>query len=270
MQQARMTDIADDVTTEAIDRYKKMRVIWQTDPQISRTLDPVTSTDAQIDAALKKLGITQARLDKIEIRKVTDGYFTFYDPENLTIAKKYGAAYLYHEARTVDAAAAVLKSGELLATTNRYTTGIMAQGASSSCDIGTGGADSVFTRIVFDNQVGKERRYSSFGDYVFVFDTKALERTDWYAFQYDEFGSTEAGTFYGRKGTEEHFQLLRGKYSRSNELLFRRSLPLDTLTEVRVPASRRQDLIDMLHSQGITRINNILLENLIKVGGQMV
>ena len=270
MQQAKITDIADDVTAEAIDRYKKMRVIWQTDPKLSSTLNPATVTDQQIDAALKKLGITQARLDKIEIRKVTDGYFTFYDPENVTLAKKYGAAYLYHEARTVDAAAAVLKNGELLATTNRYGSGIISHGASSSADIGTGGADSVFTRIVFDNQVGKEQRYGSFGNYVFVFDTKTLERTDWYGYQYDEFGSTRGRTFSGRYGTEEHFRNMRNSYSRSNELLFRRTLPLDTLTEVRVPASDRQRLIDMLHSQGITRINNILLENLIKVGGRMV
>lgn len=270
MQQAGISDIADDVTTAALDRYKKMRVIWQTAPQEAAKLNVSTATDLQIDGVLKKLGITQKRLDAVQIRKVADGYWTLYDPENVALAKKYGAAYLYHEAGSIDAAANVLSSGELLATTNRYGRGIFASGASSFADMGTGGADSVFTRIVFDNQVGNERRYGSFGDYVFVFDAKTLERTDWYAYDGDRFGTTEDYAFNIRYGTAEHFQRSRNNYKRSNELLFRKTLPLDTLTEVRVPSSDRQALIDKLHSVGISQINGIRLEDLIKVGGRMV
>lgn len=270
MQQAGISDIADDVTTAALDRYKKMRVIWQTAPQEAAKLNASTATDLQIDGVLKKLGITQKRLDAIQVRKVADGYWTLYDPENVALAKKYGAAYLYHEAGSIDAAANVLSSGELLATTNRYGRGIFASGASSFADMGTGGADSVFTRIVFDNQVGNERRYGSFGDYVFVFDAKTLERTDWYAYDGDRFGTTEDYAFNIRYGTAEHFQRSRSHYRRSNELLFRKALSLDTLTEVRVPSSDRQALIDKLHSMGISQINGIRLENLIKVGGRML
>ena len=270
MQQAGIADIADDATAAALDRYKKMRVIWQTAPSEAASLNVATVTDAQIDGVLRKLGITQKRLDAIQVRKVAEGYWTLYDPENVALANKYGAAYLYHEASSIDAAANVLTSGELLATTNRYGRGITASGASSFADIGTGGADSVFTRIVFDNQVGQERRYGSFGDYVFVFDKKTIERTDWYAYDGDRFGTTEDYAFNSRYGTEEHFQTSRNNYRRSNELLFRKTLPLDTLTEVRVPSHDRQALIDKLHSVGISQINGIRLENLIKVGGRMV
>lgn len=270
MQQAGISDIADTATTAALDRYKKMRVIWQTAPSEAAKLNVATVTDVQIDKTLKALGITQKRLDAIQVRKVAEGYWTLYDPENVALAKKYGAAYLYHEASDINAAANVLTSGELLATTNRYGRGIFASGASSFADMGTGGADSVFTRIVFDNQVGKERRYGSFGDYVFVFDTKALERTDWYAYDGDRFGTTEDYAFNIRYGTEEHFKRSRNNYRRSNELLFRKTLPLDTLTEVRVPSHDRQNLIDKLHSVGISQINGIRLENLIKAGGRML
>lgn len=270
MKQAGIDDIADDVTEAAIDRYKKMRLIWQTDPKLAGTLDAVTSSDAEIDRALTKLGITKQRLDKVQVRKVQDGYFTLYDPENVKLANKYKVAYLYHEASSADAAVSILQSGELLATTNRWGRGIVANGASSSTDIGTGGADSVFTRIVFDNQVGKNRRYCSFGNYVFVFDKKALERTDWYAYRYDEFGTTETGTFFDRYGTEEHFKAARSRYSRSNELMFRKTLPLDTLKEIRVPASQRRGLIDKLRREGITQYNGIRIEDLIKEGDDMV
>lgn len=270
MSQAGISDIADDVTKAALDRYKKMRVIWQTAPSEAQKLNAATVTDGQIDNVLKKLGITQKRLDAIQVRKVADGYWTLYDPENVALANKYGAAYLYHEANSIHAAANVLTSGELLSTTNRFGRGITAHGASSFADIRSGGADSVFTRLVFKNQIGKEQRYGSFGDYVFVFDTKALERTDWYAYTGDKFGKTDPGIFYGRYGTKEHFEWSKKYYRDSNELLFRRTLPMDTLKEVRVPASDRQALIDMLHSVGIDRINGIRLEDLIKVGGRLV
>ena len=270
MQQARMTDIADDVTTEAIDRYKKMRVIWQTDPKLSSTLDPVTSTDAQIDAALKKLGITQARLDKIEIRKVTDGYFTFFDPENLKIAKKLDAAYLYHQVNGADSVAAVMESGELLATTNRWGRGIISSGMSSSEDVRTGGADSVFTRLVFNNQVGKEEPYSTWS-FSLIFDTSPLERTDWYAYTGDTYGKTAESYMQRRLGTEEHFTELKRRYHDSNEVMFRKTLPLNTLKEIRTPTdSDRQQLITLLHNKGITRYNGILLEDFIKVGVKLL
>lgn len=270
IQQAGISDIADDVTEAAINRYKKMRLIWQTDPKLAGRLDAVRSSDAEIDKALKKLGITEQRLDKVEVRMVQDGYFTLYDPENIKLANKYKVAYLYHEAATADAAVSIMQSGELLATTNRWGRGIVKNGASSNTDIGTGGADSVFTRIVFDNQVGKERRYSYFGDYVFIFDKKALERTDWYAYTDDRFGTTEVGEFSGRYGTEAHFSASRKRYSRSNELMFRKTLPLDTLMEIRVPHGQRQDMIDRLKQAGITKHNGIKVEDFIKEGDDRV
>ena len=271
MKQAGISDIADDITDEALERYKKMRVIWQTDPALASKLNAATATDNDIDAALKKLGITKARLDKVEVRQVTDGYWTLYDPENVVLAAKHDVAYLYHEAGSIDAAANVLSSNELLATTNRWNRGIVANGASSSTDIGTGGADSVFTRIVHNKDIANgEYRYGSFGNYVFVFDKKTLERTDWYAYTSDEFGTTHSRTFNSRPGTEDFFKATKRSYHRSNEVLFRKSLPMDTLTEVRVPARDVKPLIDMLKQKGITKINGIKLEDLIKPGGRTV
>lgn len=270
MSQAGMTDIADDVSSAAFDRYKKMRVIWQTSPSEAAKLNAATVTDGQIDGVLKKLGITQSRLDKIEVRKVADGYWTLYDPENIAAAKKHGVAYLYHEAGSLNAAANVLSSGELLATTNRYGRGIFASGASSFTDMETGGADSVFTRLVFKKQVGKEMRYGSFGDYVFVFEPETLERTDWFAYTSDEYGTTNSYTFNSRLGTDAHFQECEKRYHSGNELLFRKTLPLTTLKEVRVPASDVRPLIDKLHALGISHINGVRIESLIKVGSDYV
>lgn len=271
MRQAGIEDIADDVTTDALERYKKMRLIWQTDPALAGKLNAATASDKDIDAALKKLGITKARLDKVEVRQVTDGYWTLYDPENIALATKHDVAYLYHEAGSIDAAANVLSSKELLATTNRWNRGITSNGASSYEDVETGGADSVFTRIVHNRDISNsESRYGYFGDYVFVFDKKTLARTDWYAYTSDKYGRTTPSVFNSRPGTEKFLEETNSSYHKSNEVLFRKALPMDTLTEVRVPSRDVKPLIDMLKQKGIKEINGIKLEDLIKPGGRKV
>ena len=270
LQRTGMQDIMDDATEEALDRYKKMRVIWQTDPKKSHYLNPETTSDEDLNAILRQLGITQKRLDAIKMKKVTDGYYTFYDPENYKIAQQQKAAYLYHETNTMQKAEDVLTSGRLASTTTRFTEGIVTKGASSEQDIKSGGADGVFTRLVYENQIGKQYRYRSFGEYVFVFDTKALERTDWYAYTEDHYGNTHAYYFKDRYGTKEHINETSKTYCKANELIFRKALPLDTLKEVRVPEKNVQPFIDRLKSKGITQINGIPLKKLIKAVSNLV
>lgn len=270
LQRAGLQDIMEDATEEALDRYKKMRVIWQTDPKTSYGIDPEHASPEKLNKILEKLGITQKRLDAIKMKKVTDGYYTFYDPENYKIAQQQKAAYLYHEASSLQRAEEVLTGSGLTSTTTRFNDGITTRGASSTRDIMTGGADGVFTRIVYENQVGKEYRYGMFGDYVFVFDTKALERTDWYAYTSDNFGSTQENSFKNRHGTAEHMRETSRLYWKANELVFRKTLPLDTLKEVRVPSEDVQPFIDRLKSKGITQINGIPLSKLIKAVSKLV
>lgn len=269
MQQAGISEIADDVTPVAIDRYKKMRLIWQTDPKAVRGLDPTTVTDTQLDRVLQKLGITQKRIDAVQVKKIRDGYWTLVDPENLALAAKHKAAYIYAETTSIDDVALMVSSGEMLPTLQRWGRGIVTSGMSSRRDIETGGADSVFTRLVFDGQVGNERRYH-LDDYMLVFDTKALERTDWYAYTSDEFGRTTASTFYGRYGTEEHFKQASAHYCSSNEVCFPKTMPMTYLKEVRVPDAERQLLVDKLHAVGISEVNGIRLEKLITTIGRYV
>lgn len=270
LQRAGLQDIMEDATEEALDRYKKMRVIWQTDPKTSYGIDPEHTSPEKLNKILEKLGITQKRLDAIKMKKVTDGYYTFYDPENYKIAQQQKAAYLYHETSSLQRVEEVLTGSGLTSTTTRFNDGITTRGASSTRDIMTGGADGVFTRLVYENQVGKENRYGMFGDYVFVFDTKALERTDWYAYTSDNFGSTQENSFKNRHGTAEHMRETSRLYWKANELVFRKTLPLDTLKEVRVPAKDTQPLIDRLKARGITQINGIPLSKLIKAVSKLV
>lgn len=267
---AQLTDIFDDVDTKALDRYKKMRLIWQNDPALAGTLDPLKSTDADIQIALSRLGITQARVDKLKLVKVTDGYFTFYDQATADLAKKKGVAYVWSGVGSKTSATYIIESGEMTASAQRLKRGILTGGASVGSDIGTGGADNVFTRIAMQKNVGTEYFNDSFahGDYQFIFDRKILGRTDWYAYTGDEFGTTQGSTFSNRRAASAHFDALNRRYCSSNETMFRKSVSLSDMTEIRCNSPRKkQELIDSLHSRGITEINGIKLEQFIKVGG---
>lgn len=126
LQRAGIDDMIDDVDQKALDRYKKMRLIWQNDPQLASTLDPLKSTDADIQTALSRIGITQQRVDKLKLVKVTDGYFTFFDEENVKLAEKKDVAYVWAGISGKESAARILSSGEMISSTQRLKRGILA------------------------------------------------------------------------------------------------------------------------------------------------
>ena len=269
LSQAQLTDIFDDVDDAMLDRYKKMRLIWQNDPNLAGTLDPIKSTDADIQIALNRLGITQERVDKLKLVKVTDGYFTFYDQYNVDLADQKGVAYVWAGVGSKGSATSIIQSGEMVASAQRLKRGILSGGASVDSDIRTGGADSVFTRIAMQNDVGQRWFSSSFasGDYQFIFDRKVLGRTDWYAYDDDKYGTTLGSTFADRKSVSDHFDSLGLRYYSSNEVMFRKSLSLADMTEIRCENSwLKDDLVDALHNVGIYEINGTKIEQFIKVG----
>ncbi len=270
LSQAKLMDVVDDVEPAALERYKKMRLIWQRDPKLAASLDPATSSESQISNALKKLGITQQQVDKMRLLKVTDGYFTFVDDTVEQITKAKGVAYLWSGVSDVDSAASIIETGELASSTQRLKRGIFGSGASVSRDIEVGGADNVFSRIAMQNNVGVERFDDSFasGKYQFIFDKRVLNRTDWYAYTGDNFGTTQARTFNSRNGLSDHFDALNRSYHSSNEVMMRKSISLGDLTTIRCrDTTAKRMLIDQLHSKGITHINGKKIEDIIKAGG---
>ncbi len=267
--QANLTDIYEDVSPATLDRYKKMRLIWQNDPTLADTLDAAKSTDVEIDNVLKQIGITQERVDKLRLVKITDNYFTYVDDAAEAVIKDKNVAYVWNGVSSADSAASIIESGELTASAQRLRRGIIGSGCSVDSDIGSGGADSVFTRIAMKQDIGNQRFSASFasGEYQFVFDRKLLCRTDWYAYLDDEFGSTKSTNLWRRKSPADHFDALSQSYRDENEAMFRKSIPLDMLTEIRCDANyKRDNLLDMLRGKGITAINGKKIEDVIKVG----
>ncbi|MBQ8963548.1 MAG: hypothetical protein IJ089_07105 [Clostridia bacterium] len=266
LQKAKMMDITQPVDKASIDRMKKMRLIWQNDPKAATKLNPMTVTDAEIEQHLKRLGITQARVNAVKVKRVNDSFFTFYDPENVKIAKKEGVAYVWAGLTDTTGAVATIQSGEMVSSLDRKLRGILSGGASPGDDLESGGADSVFTRIALKQNVGMESYSDSFsnGPYRFLFKPEVLGRTDWYAFSGDSYGKTY-GDFETRNGVQEHFQDLQRWYKSSNECMFRHALGLEDLKEIRCKTDYdRFKLIDRLNQQGITQINGQPLAKIIK------
>lgn len=269
LSQIQLDDIVDDVDPAALERYKKMRLIWLHDPQEAAKIDPMKASDGEIDRVLKRLGIPHQRVNRMRLVEVSDGYFTVVDDGMESVTKAKGVAYVWSGVGTnAKGIANIIESGEMMCSTQRLKRGIFGSGASVSSDIESGGAENIFTRIAMKGNIGKKEYGSSFaGSGVrFLFDKDVLNRTDWYAFTGDEFGSTKARVFNRRLGAAAHFDELNSTYYSSNECMFRKSLNLGSLFEIRCDSdSLRTDLIDELHRRGIAQINGVRLEDFIKV-----
>ena len=138
--------------------------------------------------------------------------------------------------------------GGLLSTTVRWTEGIGGTGMSSHHDVGTGGADYVFTKPV------KSEWKSSGGGVVMYFDpAKLYERLDFYANYTDKYGK--------RFATQD---ILKAANVGAYELMFKNRVSYDAIKSIVVQNQAiRTRLITLLRQKGITEIGGMPLEQAI-------
>ena len=160
------------------------------------------------------------RAEKMTRKEVFPGYSTFVEPgKHNEYLAKYGedvrAVHMLNS-MSVDSVYRVLTTG-LMSTTERFSRGVVKNGISSVLDIDSGGADNVFTRIMNAEQRGKIQNHAV------VLKPEIFDRTDWYAYNVDSYGSTNEAHFAGRLAPEEIFQRTMGDldhYSADNEQMF--------------------------------------------------
>ena len=148
----------------------------------------------------------------------------------------------------------------LMCTTERYSRGFMKSGMSSIDDMRTGGADSVFTRIA-----NKSRRGKMDGAVV-VFKPEVFDRTDWYSYSYDKFGSTDDESFARRFSPDAIFTALTTPqdYDLSdNEQMFRTGIGAGFIESIEVDSSSRDGIIAELRSMGLEEINGRPIEEVV-------
>jgi hypothetical protein len=144
--------------------------------------------------------------------------------------------------------------GGLLSTTTRWTEGVGVHGQSSAADIGTGGADYVFTR---PTKSADKKRYGT-TDWIptLYFDPlKAYQRLDFYANYTDAFGKRS-------KNKDVISAAKVGAY----EVMFKQRLAWDDLDAMVVSKDIHLGVIEALKARGINYIGGRPIEEVIITG----
>lgn len=201
--------------------------------------------------------------EKLTRREVFPGYSTFVESgKHNEYLAKYGedvrAVHMLNS-MSVDSVYRVLTTG-LMSTTERFSRGVVKNGISSVLDIDSGGADNVFTRIMNAEQRSKIQNHAV------VLKPEIFDRTDWYAYNVDSYGSTNEAHFAGRLAPEEIFQRTMGDlkhYSADNEQMFRTGIGVDYIEAIEVDELDRDELLEGLHEKGLFEVNGRPIEEVI-------
>lgn len=203
------------------------------------------------------------RAEKLTRREVFPGYSTYVeDGKHEEYLAKYGedvrAVHMLNS-MSVDSVYRVLTTG-LMSTTERFSRGVVKNGISSVLDIDSGGADNVFTRIMNAEQRSKIQNHAV------VLKPEIFDRTDWYAYNVDSYGSTNEAHFAGRLAPEEIFRRTMGDlkhYSADNEQMFRTGIGVDYIEAIEVDELDRDELLEGLREKGLSEVNGRPIEEVI-------
>ena len=239
-------DALGEVPEEAEREYKMARYKWQ--HMITGNLTPEQMEQAE----------------KLHREEVFPGYTTLVERgKHGEYLERYGEDIrAIHHLWTGSAKSIyrILTQG-LMCTTERYSRGVMKSGMSSTIDMDTGGADSVFTRITNEAERGK------MNGVVVVFKPEVFDRTDWYSYNYDTYGSTDDEYFVDRLSPDTIFDTITNPnsyYSSCNEQMFRTGIGAGFVESIEVGGSDSRDgIIAELRSMGLEEIDGKPIEEVV-------
>lgn len=238
-------DALGEVSEDAEQEYKEARYKWQ-------HVIPGELSPEQVE-----------RAERLEREEVFPGYSTLVEKgKHREYLEQYGEDIrAIHHLHTGGAKSIyrILTKG-LMCTTERYSRGIIRNGMSSTVDMDTGGADSVFTRITNESQ-----RNSMHGATV-VFKPEVFDRTDWYSYNSDMYGSTDIISFSSRLSPDTIFSriLNPNEYiSNTNEQMFRTGIGADYVESISVDPHEYDRVIAELRSMGLEEIDGKSIEEII-------
>ena len=229
--------------------YKEERFKWQY--KIDGELSP-----EQLEAA--------ARLKR---KEVFPGYSTLIEEgKHKEYLKKYGKDLrAVHFLRDDDPRTLkqILTNG-LMSTSERFSRGLIVEGVSSQVDLRRGGGDSVFTRVT---SVGARHKVNDIeqSNTVIIFKPEIFDRTDWYSYDTDKYGSTDEKDFKERLTPDELFSKVAQAKNEmpQNEQMFKTGIGVEYIEKIEMDPDRREELIDVLKESGLTEVNGKPIEEFI-------
>jgi len=170
---------------------------------------------------------------------------------------------VYHDTGAPgDALAAMLAPDGtgLMSSEERFRRGVFITGKSTGRDFETGGADGVFTRVAKTDTAMETSR----GRYRILVDSDQLGRTDWWAFDHDNFGRAEASDARSRWSLDK---MTKDEHvSGDNEVMFPKGVPPSAIRGVVAQSEdARNDLLAGFKKRNLTEINGIPVEDFVKV-----
>ena len=232
------------VSKEAEQNYKTARYKWQHAIEEDLTSEQIAKAKA------------------LEYEEVFPGYTTLVEKG---IHKEYfkegnediRATHLLYE-DNFKSVYNILTHG-LMSTTERFSRGIMRNGMSSNVDIDTGGADNVFTRIT-----NSKHRKQIHGNLI-IFKPELFDRTDWYAYGYDNYGSTYEENFSDRLSPKEAIAQISDDEDIlcNNEQMFRTGIGANYIESIMVDPINRNKYIKWLKEKGIEEFDGRNIEEVI-------
>ncbi len=267
-----LVDLTSTPTTEAESIFKKTRLLWQNAPGRMSELNGLTGkalTD-KLDTMLTEEGLTK-RVGNLVTQTVFDGYSTVVEQGISKEYSKAGLRYVWAGVNSDDAVVSILQGKGFMSTNTRSLAGMDFTGASPESDMGTGGSDSVFTRIGVQMKKGSQPRFDNCymgGGYRIIISPEVMERTDWYAYDHDNYGSTN--DLASRSTPLDFINSMATKYRSGNEIMFRRGIPKEQFTGIVCPSDvKRAKLLDKLKKAGITKVNGVPIQDFVRVGEEI-
>jgi hypothetical protein len=210
--------------------------------------------------------VSEEEAKKLVRREVFPGYQTmvmegFHEP----LLEKEPYAIYHEHIGSLDSVPAVVQSG-LISTSERRKRGLFASGLSSSEDIMSGGADSVFTRILRTNDTWEDSKiaFPKHG-FLYVLKPSLFDRTDVYSYGEDSYGSTHPGYMEYRKTIEETIDSTRGGgiAATNNEQMFRTGIAKEEIVAMVCQDTGWGDWVSaQLEKKGIISLGGIPKEKI--------
>lgn len=239
---------------QAENQYKEARYRWQ------HRLEDDQAWQAQREQYKAEHGAEL--VDHLERQEVFPEYFTIVDQGASERYQRDGSIFLTHSVYNPDTLVSILKNG-LLSSHERFKRGIFTTGMSTEQDFNTGGADSVFIRAVPEQA---EDYDMSFYNAHLLINPQVLDRTDWYAYNFDSYGTTDPSIFDSRPSPEQFFAAQRQYFSSGNEIMMRRGIPPEMISGVVIGDEyTRTNIIANLQAAGIQEVNGVPLDQFITI-----
>jgi hypothetical protein len=270
LQKLELDDLLISPDSEAETILKKSRLVWQNAPQRIQELDGLTPEQipAKLDMIIRQEGIDPKRINNMKMAKVFEGYQTYIEEGIEKVYEKAGLKYIWAGVPDGDDIIKIIQSPGLISSNNRFKAGMKRTGASPVSDFESGGSDSVFTRLGVSSK--NKPRYDDCyrGDrYRILINKKEMQRTDWYAYEGDQYGSTKDSAMANRLSPVQFLKEMKTSYRFGNEIMFRHGIAKEKFIGISCQSnSLRAELLEKFKKAHITAVNGIPIEDFVKVG----